>query len=104
MIVEERTYQIVAGQLPTYLEIYEGKGLEIQKGILGNLVGYFVCEIGTPGCLVHLWSYSSLEDRFQRRAMLAADPGWQDYLKLCTPLIQKMENRILLPTSFSPIR
>ena len=103
MIVEERIYTIYAGRLPEMLKLYEDMGLDIQSRILGNLIGYFSTEIGELSTLVHLWGYESLEDRSHRRALLAAEPAWHDYLKACTPLIQGMTNRILLPTSFSPI-
>ncbi len=104
MIVEERTYQIAAGRLPEYIDNYEKLGLEIQTRILGNLVGYFVTEIGDLSSVVHLWGYDSLDDRTRRRAALGQESAWQDYLKVCTPLIQDMQNRILVPTAFSPIR
>ncbi|MBM3557608.1 MAG: NIPSNAP family protein, partial [Alphaproteobacteria bacterium] len=35
---------------------------------------------------------------------LAASPDWQAYLKKGTALLVKMENRILIPTSFSPLK
>ena len=104
MIVEERTYRIAAGRLPDYLGLYQEMGLEIQKRVLGNLIGYFTTEMGQLSTLVHLWGYESLNDREVRRAALAREPEWQAYLKACTPLITAMENRILVPTSFSPIR
>ncbi|MEP9386044.1 NIPSNAP family protein [Mesorhizobium sp. KR9-304] len=104
MIVEERTYQIAAGKLPDYLARYEELGLELQKRILGNLIGYFTTEIGPLSRLVHLWGYESLTDRERRRAELAGLAAWQEYLRVCTPMIVGMENRILVPTAFSPLR
>lgn len=104
MIVEERIYRIAAGRMPEYLRYYEEMGLEVQTRILGNLIGYFSTEIGPLSTLVHLWGYADLNDRAARRALLAQEPVWQDYLRLCTPLIAAMENRILVPTAFSPLR
>ena len=40
----------------------------------------------------------------ERRAKLAAAPGWGDYLEAATPFLLKMENRILVPTAFSPMK
>jgi hypothetical protein len=54
--------------------------------------------------VVHLWGYDSLAERERRRALLAADPEWQDYLKQSPDIIVKMENRILVPAPFSPIK
>ena len=104
MIVEERIYQIATGLLPEYLERYESMGLEIQTRILGNLIGYFTTEVGPLSTLVHLWGYADLADRTARRAALAQEATWQHYLEVCTPLIVAMENRILVPTRFSPLR
>jgi hypothetical protein len=104
MIVEERTYHLAPARVPEYLRLYEEKGVAIQTRILGNLIGYFSSEIGDLNCIVHMWGYSSLDDRATRRAALGRDPGWQAYLPLVVPLIQRMENRILIPAAFSPIK
>jgi hypothetical protein len=104
MIVDERTYTIDIGKIPAYLKLYQEEGLEIQKRTLGNLIGYFVTEIGQLSTVVHLWAYDSMEDRAKRRAELAANPAWQAYLAKMQPLVSAMENRILTPTAFSPLR
>jgi hypothetical protein len=39
VIVEMREYTLEAGSVPEYLRIYEQEGLEIQRSILGQLVG-----------------------------------------------------------------
>lgn len=104
MIVDERTYTIHIGKIPAYLKLYQEEGLEIQKKTLGNLIGYFVTEVGQLSTVVHLWAYDSMEDRAKRRAELAANPAWQAYLAKMQPLVSVMENRILTPTSFSPLR
>lgn len=103
MIVEERIYTIAPGKLGAYLEIYTKGPLDLQKRIQGNLIGYFTTEVGQLSSLVHFWGYDSFEDRLERRARLAAEPEWQEYLKACTPMIIEMQNRIMLPTLFSPI-
>ena len=103
MIVEQRTYRFKAGKVPTFMAIYEEKGLEIQKRILGNLIGYFATEIGPLNETVHLWGYASLDDRTARRAALMADEGWRAFLAEILPLLEMQETKILLPTGFSPI-
>lgn len=103
MIVEQRTYRFKAGKVPTFMTIYEEKGLEIQKRILGNLIGYFATEIGPLNETVHLWGYASLDDRAARRAALMADEGWRAFLAEILPLLEMQETKILLPTGFSPI-
>ena len=103
MIVEERCYTVKPGTVHVYYQDYP-RGLEIQTRILGNLIGYFHSEIGELNQIVHLWGYESLAERERRRAQLAADSEWQEYLKQSPDIIVKMETRILVPAPFSPIR
>ena len=63
MLVEHRTYTTHPGKFRAYLELYERRGLEIQKQILGRMVGYYYTEIGSYNEIVHLWAYESLQER-----------------------------------------
>ena len=67
MIVEMRTYTFRPGAAPTFFKIYEAKALDLQRSILGNLIGYFTSEFGELNQTVHLWGYDGLDDRRQRR-------------------------------------
>ena len=105
MLVEERCYVLRMPYGPQdYLKLYEAEGLAIQRATLGNLLGYFHTEVGELNTMVHLWGYESYEDRVRRRAALALDAGWLRYLDRVRPLIASMSNRLLVPTSFSPIQ
>ena len=83
---------------------YDPRGLKIQTRILGNLIGYFHTDLGKLNQIVHLWGYESLAERERRRALLAADSEWQEYLMQSPDIILKMESRILVPAPFSPIK
>jgi NIPSNAP len=101
VIVEMREYTLHSGKVPGYLELYEREGLEIQRAILGQLVGYYVTEVGDAvNQVVHLWAYASFEDRDARRQRLAADPGWQSYLQKMRPMLAGQRNRIMRPAPF----
>ena len=50
-----------------------------------------------------IWGYPSHAEREERRASLQARPDWQAFLGRIQPLIHTQQNRILVPTSFSPI-
>jgi hypothetical protein len=102
MIVEERIYTCYCGKAQQYVQMYEQEGLAIQRPILGHLLGYFTSELGTLNQVVHLWAYKNLEDRAQRRARLLNDASWTAYAKKVQLLVLKQENKILLPTPFSP--
>ena len=103
MIVEMRTYTLHIGKTGEYLRHYQAEGLEVQKRILGNLVGFYTTEIGEDlNQLIHMWGYSDLNDRPARRTALFKDPAWLAYIPKIVPLLVKQESRILIPTSFSP--
>ena len=101
MIVEMRECTLHAGNVPEYLQLYEREGLEIQRDILGHLVGYYATDVGDAvNQVVHLWAYESFEGGEARRQRLAADPGWQSYLQKMRPMLAGQRNRIMRPTSF----
>jgi hypothetical protein len=104
MIVEERCYTLKPGTVHLYYQDYNPRGLKIQARILGNLIGYFHTEIGQLNKVIHLWGYDSLAERERRRALLAADAEWLEYLKQSPDIVIDMESRILVPAPFSPIR
>jgi hypothetical protein len=103
MIYEMRTYRLRTGTVPAYLKLVEEEGIAIQRGHLGQLVGYFFSEIGSLNQIVHIWAFADLNDRERRRDTLAADPTWQTFLPKIQALIETMENKILKPTRFSPL-
>jgi NIPSNAP len=104
MIVEQRDYQVHAGKLPEVLRLYEEEGIPIQQEILGGLVGAFTTDIGVLSMYSTLWRYDSFSEREEKRARLQADPRWKAFLAKVQPLFHTQQNRILVPTSFSPLR
>lgn len=104
MIVEQRTYTIKPGTTQEYLKTYQEQGMEAQLEILGNMVGYFYTEIGPLNQIIHMWGYDSFEERTKRRTALFQDPRWQKMLPNLRQHLVSQESKILMPTSFSPIR
>jgi len=104
MIVEERIYTLHPGKVAELVRLYREEGLPLQQRHLGKFIGYFTTETGNLNQVVFMWGFESLDDRAQRRERMAQDPDWQRYLTKVTPLLLSQENRILKPTSFSPIR
>ena len=104
VIVEERTYHVHTGKLAEVVRLYAEEGTEVQQHHLGNLIGAFTVDIGDLSSIVQWWGYESMEERTRRRAALQADERWKGFLAKLQPLLHTQRNRILLPTSFSPIR
>ncbi len=104
MIVEQRIYTLQVGKTAEFCAYYGAHGLPIQTRILGTLLGSFVSDIGKLNQFIQLWGYESLADRETRRVAMSRDPEWLAYLKKQPALLVDQENRILIPTDFSPIR
>ena len=53
-----------------------------------------------------MWGYADQADREARRRAMAADPSWGAYLAAVAEadVLLEMENRILAPTAFSPVK
>jgi len=104
MIVEMRTYTTPAGKVPEFSKIYQELGADVQLRILGGLVGAFTTEIGPLNQVIHLWGYEDMADRAKRRAALGADKDWPKYIQKALPLLDHMENKILVPLPWSPVK
>ncbi len=104
MILEQRDYHVVTGKLPELLRLYETEGIPIQREVLGGFVGAFTTDVGALSTYTHLWRYESYAEREQRRAALQARDDWKAFLARIQPLIHTQQNRILVPTAFSPLQ
>src|SRR6187200_1177364 len=102
MIVEQRDYHVFTGKLNELVGLYESEGIELQQRYLGRLIGAFTTDVGKLSTYTHVWAYDDYADRDRRRAELQADDRWKAFLARIQPLIHTQENRILIPTSFSP--
>jgi NIPSNAP len=104
VILEQRDYHVMTGKLPELVRLYDTEGAAIQEEYLGGFVGAFTTDIGALSSYTTLWRYDSYAERERRRAELQADARWVEFLAKIQPLIHTQHNRILVPTSFSPLR
>jgi hypothetical protein len=103
VIVEQRDYHVHTGKLPELVRLYADEGISIQQEVLGRLLGAFTTDIGALSTYTSLWGYATYAEREERRATLQARTDWQAFLARIQPLIHTQSNRILVPTSFSPV-
>ena len=103
MIVDVRTYTLIPRKQARYLELFEKHGLPVMRRHGLELVGYYVSQIGRLNQIVHLWRYDSLADLEKKRAARDADPAWGEYLTRTEGMVLMQENKIMRPTSFSPM-
>jgi hypothetical protein len=104
VIVEQRDYHVATGKLPELVRLYASKGIPIQQEVLGGLVGAFTTDVGALSTYTSMWRYDSFAEREERRGALQARDDWKAFLLEIQPLIHAQQNRILVPTPFSPIR
>ncbi len=100
MLVEQRIYTLHPGTVRQYFSLYETHGLAIQQRMLGRLVGYYSSEIGALNQVVHMWAFTDLVERQQRRADLLADGDFRRYVEKILPLLVNQTSQILLPAPF----
>lgn len=103
MIFDHRTYTVGHGKMNEYLKRYETYALPVHQRHLGGLVGFYVSDIGPLNQVVHIWSFDSIDDRERKRAAVAADPEWAEFLKMNAGTFEAQENKILKPAPFSPL-
>ncbi len=106
MLVDVRTYHAKPGKLAQQLDLYHKHGFAPQTRFLGSPVAYMYAESGDLNRIVHLWAYESAADREQKRAAMARDPEWQNYLKLNAEAAYLVEQRnsLMIPAGFAPIK
>ena len=99
-VYELRYYTLKPGTLPEMAKGWESKIAERAK--LSPIVFAGPVEFGRANGFVHIWAYSSMDNRMQvrddaRKKGVWPPPGGGD--RLIT-----QENKILLPSAFSPLQ
>lgn len=104
MYFEMRTYTVKIGKMNEYISLFEHVGLPILSKY-ATLVGYWQAESGELNQIIHIWAYESLDDRTEKRRALYQDQEWLTaFIPEALPMLEKQESRILVPSSFSPLR
>ena len=106
VLIDHRYYRIKPGMVQAYLDLYEQAGFNAQSRHLGQPFAYLFTESGEVNTLVHMWLYDDVADRARKRAAMAADPEWQNYLRLLAEsgYLESQRNNLMLPANFAPIK
>jgi hypothetical protein len=99
-IFELRNYTVKPGSMPERAKGWEAKLPERIK--FSPLVLAGPVELGAANSFIHLWAYSSLEQRLQVREEARRQGAWPPPGSAGGVLAQ--ENKILLPADFSPLQ
>jgi hypothetical protein len=96
MIYELRTYTLRPGTQGAMIKAASTVSLDIRGNNYGKLEGYWSTEIGPLNQVMHLWSYSSFDERTRLRGELAKNPRWTgEYTPLIHPLLVRQDIRLL---------
>jgi len=101
-VYELRCYRARPGGARQWLDLFVG-ALPVREKY-SKIVGLWATEAGQPNEVCHLWAYADLNARTTARAAAAKDPGWREFLKSSTGLLDEMHSTILLPAPHSPLK
>lgn len=94
-LCELRTYRIAPEYWDEFLALKTAI-LPVREGYSPSF-GVFASATG-PACrIMHLWGYSSLDQRDQVRAQLKGDAAWQGYIRQILPMIAEMQSVLISP-------
>lgn len=104
---EMRTYTFAPGELPKIQKVWE-KALPARTKI-SPLVAVMYAEVGAVNRFTHIWAYPTLDARNETREKAAATGVWPPsaYAKkegLPDALLVSQENKIVMPSAFSPLQ
>ena len=98
-VYEMRIYTYTPGSMPEVLKRWAEVIPYREK--FSPLAACWYSELGKLNRLFHLWPYKDLAERDRIRAEVSKDPHWPPQ----TPeLLLYMENKLLIPAPFSPMR
>src|SRR6201987_5580641 len=96
MIYELRTYTVKPGTVSDMVKAASEVSTDIRGNNFGKLEGYWFTEIGPLNQVLHMWSYSDLNERARLRGELAKNARWNsEYLPLIRPILLRQEVRLL---------
>ena len=101
-IYEYRFYQTKVGQAGAWIDAIS-EAMPAREKYSQNIC-LWQTEAENPNEVSHMWVYDDLNQRTQARAGANADPGWQSFLKKSGSMLEEMENTILIPAQFSPLK
>jgi len=104
---EMRTYTVAPGDLPKIQKIWE-QALPARIKI-SPLVGVWYSELGGLNRFTHIWAYNSLNQRNEARDQALATGVWPPSavakkLNLPDGTLTAQENKIVMPSAFSPLQ
>ncbi len=108
MIYELRVYEVLPGRMPALLKRFEDHTLRIFERLGIRQAGFFTTVVGDSHLkLTYLLAWESLAERVAKWQAFVTDPEWikvRDDSENDNPIIARISNQLLAPTSFSAVK
>ena len=107
MIYELRIYEALPRKMAALNDRFANHTIRIFEKHDMKSVGYWTEAVGDNTRLVYILAFDSMDDMAQKWAAFLADPEWQRIVAETErdgPLTARVTNRILRPTSYSPLQ
>jgi hypothetical protein len=108
MIYEERIYTIMPGKMADIERRFADHTLKLFEKHEIKVVGFWKTAIGRQTFeLVYILQYKDMNDRMEKWEAFSKDPEWikaRNDSETHGPLVAQVENKILSPLSFSPLK
>jgi hypothetical protein len=108
MIYEERIYTIMPGKMADIERRFADHTLKLFEKHEVKVVGFWKTAIGRQTFeLVYILQYKDMNDRMEKWEAFSKDPEWikaRNDSETHGPLVAQVENKILSPLSFSPLK
>ena len=101
-VYEYRYYRCAVGKAGNWIGHFKEALPNRQK--YSKIVGLWQTEIGQPNEVSHLWVYPDLNARTEARARLGEDESWREFQRTGRPYLRELNNVLLQPTNFSPLK
>lgn len=103
-IYEQRTYDIIVGQMPEVFRLYQEEGWPAFEagGYTNKLVGYFISDTGPLHQLIHLWRFDDDADRRDFWSRLFADEEFMKFAVQLRPHIGAQNVQLLNSAPWGP--
>lgn len=108
MIHELRVYHCAQGRLPALHQRFRDVTLDLWKKHGITAVGFWTTVVGTSNqTLTFLLQWESMGERERIWNGFSLDPEWQaarERFEADGPIVARIENQLLEPTAYSPLR
>jgi NIPSNAP len=99
---ELRMYRFNPGMAGPWAQAF--KGIMPVREKYSKNVGIWTGEAPQPNEVLHMWAYASFEERTRARTELFKDPDWLAFVAKGAGAIVEMNNVMLIPTDYSPMK